>query len=129
MDTVGTIGNRHFTYTYAGVSRWGGEWGVTPPQSWKILFFLVVNFKNFVKNLRKLMKFFLKNRLNPQFFQNFLSFSENFQNFSGNSRSFSENSQNFSENSQNFSENFQNFLHPPNFLDFGTPLYVCCVLP
>jgi hypothetical protein len=67
------------------------------------------------------MKFFLKNRLSPQFFQNFKNLSENFQNLSGNSQS-------FSENSQHFSENIQNFLHPPNILDFGTPLSISTVV-
>jgi hypothetical protein len=140
-------------YAFTGVSRWGGVWGVTPPQSWKILFFFGRQFSKFRQKLTKIDEIFLKKSFNPPIFskfskssrkfsgnfQNFSGNSQNFsgnsQNFSGNSQHFSENSQHFSENSQNFSENFQhfsensqhfskNFLHPPNFLDSGTPLCI-----
>jgi hypothetical protein len=74
-----------------GVSRPGDWRGDLTPQSWKILFFLVVNFKTFVKNLRKLMKILKRNRLTPQFFKNFQSFSENFESFTENFVNFSEN--------------------------------------
>jgi hypothetical protein len=72
LKKIGVIGN------YQGCPERGGS---NAPQSWKILFFLVVNFKNLVKNLRKFMKILKKHRLLPPIFENL---SENLENFSKN---------------------------------------------